>query len=238
MSIFSRLGDIINSNLNAMLERAEDPEKIARLIIQEMEDTLVEVRTSAARSIADKKELAREVERLKKSTAEWETKAELAVERDREDLARGALTQKRKLEQAVEIKANQLKIIEDAIAKAESDMAKLQDKLEEAKAKHKALMMRRQTAESRLRVRETVADHKIEDTLARYSHVERKVDELEAQVEAFDMNDGRSLKSQFDELEDKDKVEEELEALKKRMHNRNGGDKPKAETKQAAGADQ
>ncbi|MBA4802862.1 MULTISPECIES: phage shock protein PspA [Euryhalocaulis] len=228
MSIFSRLGDIINSNLNAMLERAEDPEKIARLIIQEMEDTLVEVRTSAARSIADKKTLKREVEELKRQAEEWETKAELAVEKGREDLARGALAQKRKLEQAAEIKANQLKIVKEAIEKAESDMNKLQDKLEEAKAKHKALMMRRQTAEGRIKMRGHVADTKIDDALARYAHVERKVDELEAQVDAYDLNNGRSLKSQFDEIEDKDKVEEELQALKKRMSNRTGGDKPAA----------
>lgn len=228
MSIFSRLGDIINSNLNAMLERAEDPEKIARLIIQEMEDTLVEVRTSAARSIADKKTLKREVENLKRQAEEWETKAELAVEKGREDLARGALAQKRKLEQAAEIKANQLKIVKEAIEKAESDMNKLQDKLEEAKAKHKALMMRRQTAEGRIKMRGHVADTKIDDALARYAHVERKVDELEAQVDAYDLNNGRSLKSQFDEIEDKDKVEEELQALKKRMSNRTGADKPAA----------
>jgi len=223
MGIFSRLGDIINSNINSMLERAEDPEKIARLIIQEMEDTLVEVRTSAARSIADKKTLAREVEALSRQSEEWAEKAELALEKGREDLARGALAQKRKLEQAAEIKANQLKIVEEAIEKAEADMAKLQNKLEEAKAKHKALMMRRETAEGRIKVRGHVSDTKIDDALARYSYVERKVDELEAQVEAFDLNDGRSLKGQFDALEDSDKVEEELQALKKRMSNRTGG---------------
>jgi len=228
MGIFSRLGDIINSNLNAMLERAEDPEKIARLIIQEMEDTLVEVRTSAARSIADKKTLSREIESLKSVAEDWAEKAELAVEKGRDDLARGALAQKRKIETAVEIKENQLQIVSEAIDKAEADMRKLQDKLEEAKAKHKALMTRRQTAQERIKVRGQVSDNKIDDALARYAHVERKVDELEAQVEAYDLNNGKSLKSEFDELEDKDKVEEELESLKKRMGNRRGEASPAA----------
>lgn len=231
MSMFSRLGDIINSNINSMLERAEDPEKIARLIIQEMEDTLVEVRTSAARAIADKKTLKREVESLKADAEEWEGKAELAVEKGREDLARGALAQKNKLDKAADVKANQLKIVKEAIDKAEADMGKLQDKLEEAKAKHKALMLRRQTAEGRIKMRSQTADTKIDDALARYAHVERKVDELEAQVDSYDLNNGRSLKGQFDEIEDTDKVEEDLQALKKRMSNRTGGQAPaKAES--------
>jgi len=220
MGVFSRFSDIINSNINALLDRAEDPEKIARLIIQEMEDTLVEVRTAAARSIADKKALNRETEALRDAAEEWTRKAELAVEKDREDLARGALAQKRRLEEAADVKSKQLGLVEDSIAKAEDDMRKLQDKLDEAKAKHKALMTRRLTAEKRLRVREHIADTKIQETLGRYELVERKVEALEAQVEAYDLNDGKSLSSQFRELEESDKVEEELQALKKRMSNR------------------
>ncbi len=223
MGVFSRFSDIINSNINALLDKAEDPEKIARLIIQEMEDTLVEVRTAAARSIADKKALAREVDALEDTAGEWERKAELAVEKGREDLARGALAQKRRLEEAAGVKSKQLGLVEEAIGKAEDDMRKLQDKLDEAKAKHKALMTRRLAAEKRLRVREHIADNKIEDTLGRYDMVERKVEALEAQVEAYDLDHGRSLSSQFRELEESDKVEEDLQALKKRMGNRAGG---------------
>jgi len=182
MGIFSRMGDIINSNINSMLEQAEDPEKIARLIIQEMEDTLIEVRTAAARAIADKKDVERKLERFSAAEADWEAKAELAVSKGREDLARGALQAKAKAAQMVEVLQKELAIVEEAIAKADEDMGKLQSKLDEAKAKHKALAARRQSAETRLRVRQTVSDHKIEDALTRYAAVERKVDELEAKV--------------------------------------------------------
>ncbi len=217
MGIFSRMGDIINSNINSMLERAEDPEKIARLIIQEMEDTLIEVRTAAARAIADKKDVSRKLTRFKASCAEWSDKAELAVSKGREDLARGALQAKAKAASMVEALRNELDIIDQAIDKAESDMAKLQDKLDEAKAKHKALLIRAGTAQNRLRVRETVADHKIEDALSRYAALERKVDELEAQADAFDLNQAKSLKSQFEELEGEENVELELSELKAQM---------------------
>ncbi len=226
MGIFSRMSDIINSNINAMLEKAEDPEKIARLIIQEMEDTLVEVRTAAARSIADKKELTRKLEEYQTSAVEWDSKAELALEKGREDLARGALTAKQKALRSAEILEKELELVSDAIAKADDDLTKLQTKLEEAKAKHKALAMRRQTAEDRIRVRERVSDRKIDDALTRYEVVERKVDELEARAESYDLGRSLSLESQFAELEASDAVEAELEELKRRKSG--GGARPAA----------
>ncbi len=217
MGIFSRLSDIINSNINAMLEKAEDPEKIARLIIQEMEDTLVEVRTSAARSIADKKELGRRLQGYEAAAGEWAQKAELALEKGREDLARGALTAKQKATRSADVVRRELGIVEDAIAKADDDLAKLQVKLDEAKAKHKALMMRRQTAEDRIKVREKIADTKVDDALERYALVERKVDELEARAESFDLGRPADLEQEFAALEASDAVEEELAALKQRL---------------------
>lgn len=217
MGIFSRMGDIINSNINSMLEKAEDPEKIARLIIQEMEDTLIEVRTAAARAIADKKDVTRKLERFNATSNEWAEKSELAIAKGREDLARGALQAKAKASSMAETLATELEIINSAIDKAESDMGKLQDKLDEAKAKHKALLIRAGTAQNRLKVRETVADHKIEDALSRYAALERKVDELEAQADAFDLNEGKSLESQFAELEGEDSIEQELAALKAKL---------------------
>ncbi|VAV99075.1 Phage shock protein A @ Suppressor of sigma54-dependent transcription, PspA-like [hydrothermal vent metagenome] len=229
MGVFSRMGDIINSNINSMLESAEDPQKIARLIISEMEDTLVEVRTAAARAIADKKDVARRLNRFRSAEAEWAEKAELAVGKGREDLARGALQAKSKAASMVEALENELAIINEAIDKAESDMAKLQDKLDEAKAKHKALLIRSSTAKTRLKVRETVADHKIEDALSRYAALERKVDELEAQADAFDLNQGKSLESQFAELEGEESIEKELAALKAKMNK--AGAKAKAKAK-------
>lgn len=217
MGVFSRMSDIINSNINAMLEKAEDPEKIARLIIQEMEDVLVDVRTAAARSIADKKELNRKLDRYRELVTEWDGKASLAIEKGREDLARGALVEKQKNAKKADIVAKELEIVEEAIGKANADMGKLQAKLEEAKAKHKALMLRRATAESRIRVREKIADTKIDDALVRYETIERKVDELEAQVESYDLGRKESLSGQIEALEADEAVEKELAELKRRV---------------------
>lgn len=214
MGIFSRMGDIINSNLNAMIDKAENPEKIARLIIQEMEDTLVEVRTDAARNIAERKELNRKVDAYKERAAEWGAKAELAITKDREDLARGALQAKKQAESMADVAAQEIEILDEAVAKADADLAKLQTKLDEARAKHKALAMRTNVASNQLRVRSKLADHKVEDALARYERMERKVDELEAQVEAYDLGSGESLESQFAQMEADEAIESELEALK------------------------
>ncbi|MGD2132812.1 MAG: phage shock protein PspA [Maricaulaceae bacterium] len=221
MGVFSRMSDIINSNINAMLEKAEDPEKIARLIIQEMEETLVEVRTAAARSIADKKSLTRKVQGYRDLVAEWDGKAELAIEKGREDLARGALAEKHKNAKKVEVIEKELGIIDEAIGKANSDMTKLQAKLDEAKAKHKALALRRKTAEGQIRMRTHIADTKIDDALLRYEVVERKVDELEAQAESFDLGRKGSLSGEIEALEVEEEIEEELAQLKRRM--RGGG---------------
>lgn len=217
MGIFSRMGDIINSNLNSMIEKAENPEKIARLIIQEMEDTLVEVRTEAARSIAERKELQRKAESYEARSDEWAAKAELAIDKEREDLARGAIGAKQQAEQMAAVVRREIEILDENVDKADADLQKLQAKLNEAKAKHKSLMMRGATAQNRIRVRTQLTDSKVDDALARYERVERKVDDLEAQVESFDLGKGQSLESQFAEIEANDAVEDELAQLKARM---------------------
>jgi phage shock protein A len=225
MGIFSRMGDIINSNLNAMIEAAEDPEKIARLIIQEMEDTLVEVRTDAARNIAERKELTRREDDYRKRADDWAAKAELAITKDREDLARGALTARRQAEDMADVVGKEIEVLDEAIGKADMDLSKLQTKLDEAKAKHKALTMRSSVARSQVKMRTKIVDTRVDDALSRYERMERKVDDLEAHVEAFDLGAGESLESQFAALETDDELEDELEALKARMS------KPKAANK-------
>lgn len=217
MGIFSRMGDIINSNLNSMIEKAENPEKITRLIIQEMEDTLVEVRTSAARNIAETKELNRKADQYEARSKEWAAKAELALTKGREDLARGAVQAKQQSEQLATVVRKEIEILNESVAKADSDLEKLQAKLNEAKAKHKALMMRGTTASNQIKMRKVMTSNKVDDALARYERMERKVDELEAHVEAFDLGNGQSLESQFAALEADDAVEAELAALKKNL---------------------
>lgn len=230
MGIFSRMGDIINSNLNAMIDKAEDPEKIARLIIQEMEDTLVEVRTDAARNIAERKELTRKVDAYNDRATEWGNKAELAITKEREDLARGALQAKRQAEDMAQVAAREIEILDDAVAKADADLAKLQGKLDEARAKHKALAMRGNIAQNQIKMRSKLTDNKVDDALARYGRMERKVDQLEAQVEAFDLGSGETLESQFAQLESDEAIENELEALKASLRK----SAPKAEKKAKA----
>ncbi len=224
MGIFSRMGDIINSNLNAMIDKAENPEKIARLIIQEMEDTLVEVRTDAARNIAERKELGRKVESYRAKAKDWAGKAETALTKDREDLARGALQAKQQAEAMAEVVEREIEILDEAVGKADADLAKLQSKLDEARAKHKALMMRGSVAKNQIKMRSKMADYRVEDALARYERMERKVDQLEAEVEAFDLGQGESLESQFAQLEADEAIESELNALKASLGKRS---KPK-----------
>ena len=213
MGIFSRLTDIVNSNINSILDRAEDPEKIIRMVIQEMEDTLVEVRTAAARAMADKKEMEREIAHFSATRDEWAAKAELAIDKGREDLARGALVAKQKAEGEIDRRKVAMDAAEEAFEKRQDDLAKLQAKLDEAKAKHRALMMRREAAEQRIRIRSQVYDGKVDDALARYNNIERKVDEMEAYADTIKGREP-SLEAEFAALERDESVEKELEALK------------------------
>ena len=162
MGVFSRLSDIINSNLNAMLDKAEDPEKIVRLIIQEMEDTLVEVRSRAARAIADKKEVARKRDEFEARASEWESKAELAIAKGRDDLAKGAIAAKRKAQEMVELFEKEHAAIDKSLEKANEDLEKLQAKLKEAKAKQRSLEIRRGTAQDSVRINAQVYDGRID----------------------------------------------------------------------------
>ena len=213
MGLFSRLGDIINSNINSMLDNAENPEKIARLIIQEMEDTLVEVRTAAARAMADKKEMERDIAHFTTVRDDWANKAELAIDKGREDLARGALVAKQKADAEIDRRKNAMAAAEEAFEKRQDDLSKLQAKLDEAKAKHRALMMRREAAEQRIRVRSQVYDGRVDEALARYGNIERKVDEMEAYADQIRGSEP-TLEAQFAALEQDESIEKELAALK------------------------
>lgn len=223
MSIFSRLTDIVQSNLNALLDRAEDPEKLIRLIIQEMEDTLVEVRSSTVKIIAEKKELERRLADLHRERDEWERKAEVALIRDREDLAKGALLEKQRVAEQADALATQLAQVEAALGKANEDIGRLQNKLADAKSREKALTARAKTAANRVKVRSTLNDERINDALARFEQVERNLDELEGRAESYDLGRGKSLAEEIAELETTQKVEDELAALRARVAARKSG---------------
>lgn len=220
MGIFSRLSDIVNSNINSMLDRAEDPEKIVRLIIQEMEDTLVEVRSNAARAIADRKEVARKKDEFARRANEWESKAELAIAKGRDDLARGAIAAKRKAQEMIDLLDNESKAIEDTVGKTNEDLEKLQAKLKEARAKQRSLEVRRNAASDSVRISRQMHDGRIEDALARFDRYERRIDELEAEAESWALGRPRTLEDEFSELESEDAVNAELEDLKRRVAHR------------------
>jgi phage shock protein A len=218
MGVFSRFTDIINSNINNLLDKAEDPAKMVRLIIQEMEDTLVEVRSSSAKTLADKKELTRRVSRLEKDAQQWQDKAELALSKDREDLARGALMEKKKSSESAQALLDELVHTDEHLRKLQDEISQLQDKLNDAKARQKAIIIREKSANSRLKVKENLHSTRVNDALNRFDHYERKIDDIEAQVDAYDLG-GKSLADEIAELESDEKVDDELAQLKAKMKN-------------------
>ncbi len=225
MSIFSRMSDIINSNINSLLDKAEDPEKMVRLIIQEMEETLVEVRSTSARAIADKKELQRRHEWLLEEIAEWERKAEVAISRGRDDLAKGALVERNKAEEAASAIAEERQIIDGTLAKLGDDVAMLQAKIKDAKARQNAIVLRGQAAQTRLGVKRQLSDHSIDDALLRFEQYERKMDDLEGEIEAYDLGQ-KTLADEIEDLERDDELDSQLAAFKARVsgsNNANGG---------------
>ncbi|MFT8365647.1 MAG: phage shock protein PspA [Gluconobacter cerinus] len=220
MGIFSRLADIVNSNLNAILATAEDPQKMIRLVIQEMEDTLVEVRSQAVRTIAERKQLERRVRTMMHEEDEWHRKATLAIERNRDDLAKAALSARHTVEQSREGLERQIAQVTEGLEQQNDDITKLQAKLADAKSREKTLTMRARTAEGRLKTREKLYDTRIDDTLNRFEQVERALDELEGKAEAYDLGRrfGRpSLHEELAALETDAAVEDEFETLKRRI---------------------
>lgn len=225
MSIFSRLADIINSNLSAILDRAEDPEKMIRLMIQEMEDTLVEARTVAARVIADKKEGHRRLSRLADAQGEWQRKAELALSKNRDDLAKGALIEKARMAETAQVLEEELQLLDDALAKQEEDITKLEAKLREAKAKQKTIVTRHESASSRLKVRQQLHERRMDDAFVRFEQMERRLDNIEGEVESYDLGRGKTLAEEIADLESEQAVERELEELKSRLQAQRGAER-------------
>ncbi len=213
MTIFSRMSDIINSNLNALLDKAEDPEKMVRLIIKEMEDALVEVRSSAARAIADRKGSVRRQERLLAEAELWHGKAEVAIDKGRDDLAKRALAERNRVQAGADALTEELALIDETLQKLNGDVAALQARIKDAKARQKAIILRGQAVRSRLGVRRHLQEHAVDDALARFEHYERKMDDLEGESEAYDLGQ-KTLADEIADLEKDDLIDEQLARLK------------------------
>ena len=192
-----------------------------RLIIQEMEDTLVEVRSSSARVLAERKIAARRLEQVREEAATWENKARLAISKGREDLARAALQEKHAIEEEVALVETELRATDEHIAHLNEEVAKLQQKLTEARSKQKALLMRTKTVESRIKVKRQMHREKLDDAFQRFEHFERRMDNLEGQLEAMDVGRDVSpdLAAEIDALAEDEHINDELQRLKSELDN-------------------
>lgn len=217
MGVFSRFADIVNANFNAILDKAEDPEKMIRLIIQEMEDTLVEVRTTSARTIAERKDLNRQLERFNNEAADWEAKAELAVNKSREDLARAALMEKKRSLETVTAMTQEVTRLDETLDKLTSEITTLQEKLNDARARQKAMVMRHSAAESRVKVRENIIKVSGAEASAKFERFERKLDEIDATIESQDLGRKNSLADEISNLEAEEQLDQELAQLKQKL---------------------
>ena len=223
MGIFSRTRDIVAANFADLVEKAEDPAKMIRMIILEMEETLVEVRASAARTIADQKEMRRHIAKLEGLQASWTEKAELALSKDREDLAKAALVERQKAtDMADQLKA-EVGVLDDALRASEEDIAKLQTRLREARTKQSSVQTRLESANNRVRLREMYAGAKTEDAFSRFDVLERRVDHAEGRAEALGLGVVKTLEEEIADLRASDRVDAELAELKRRLNSNREG---------------
>ena len=218
MGIFSRTRDIIAANFTDLLDKAEDPAKMIRMIILEMEETLVEVRASAARTIADQKEMRRHIAKLSSLEESWTEKAELALSKDREDLAKAALVERQKATDMVTELSSQITVLDDTLKGSEEDIAKLQKKLSEARNRQSSISTRLETANNKFKIREVYSAGRTEDAFSRFDVLERRVDLAEGRAEALSLgSQPKTLEEELAELKASEKVDAELEALKARL---------------------
>ena len=214
MSIFSRTRDIFAANITELLDRSEDPAKMIRMVILEMEETLVEVRSSAARCIADSKEMRRAMGRLNELQSSWTEKAELALSKEREDLAKQALHERQKAADMAAGLAAEIKTIDETLKGYEVDIAKLQNKLREARARQNAIASRFESAVTRARARELMNGNRTEEAFSKFEVLERRADFAEGRADALGMTGPKSLEEEIAELKASEKVDAELEAMK------------------------
>lgn len=216
MSIFSRLSDIINSNISSLLDKAENPEKMIRMVIQEMEETLVEVRSGTAKVIAEKKTLHRRAEQLRKQAEDWQKKAELAMSKEREDLAKAALVERASVNVTIEMLDNEMHKLDETLDKLSNEIDQLQAKLNDARARQKTIVMRTTATQSRVDVNRQLHNYNIDNAMNKFEYYEKKIDLMEGQVESMN-RESKDLQSEFEELARSEKIDQELQDIKNKL---------------------
>ena len=214
MSIFSRFRDIVNSNINSMLDQAEDPEKLVRLMIQEMEDTLIDLKASCAGAIAARKKVGRSFDELTGRAANWEAKAKLAVEKGREELAREALLEKRRATEGIASLEKEIAGLDEVIRNSQSDISQLEEKLTTAREKQRVLIQRHIQVQHKITAQNQIRRADASDALLRYEQFEARVERMEAEAGLINYGRKPSLEEQFAQLERDEEIEKELQALK------------------------
>lgn len=220
MGIFTRVRDIISSNLNTMLEKAEDPEKLIKLMIREMEDTLIEVKASCAGAMATKKKIQREFDEVNERSKTWGEKAQLAVDKGRDDLAREALVERKRYAERAEQLEKEQGHCDDLVAQYQSDIKQLEDKLAAAREKQRLLVQRAVRAQRKMQTQQEIRRMDTADAMARFDTFEERIERMEADAELVNFGRKATLDEEFRKLEGHDDIDKELDELKKR---RQGG---------------
>lgn len=214
MGIFTRFRDIVNSNIGAMLEKAEDPEKMIKMMIREMEDTLIELKSSCAGVIANCKKLERRKGEIESHIKTWSDRAGLAVEKGRDDLAREALLEKRRFSEQIEQVAQELQNLTDLIEQYKNDIAELEDKLTSAREKKRVLIERHKHATGKKRAQNGIRKYNGTDSLERFEKLESRIDQMEAEADLVNPKTKPTLEEEFSQLATDDEIEKELADLK------------------------
>ncbi len=214
MGIFTRFRDIINSNISSMLDSAEDPEKLIKLMIREIEDTLVELKSSCADVLAGRKKVQRQLDEVNSRIKSWEERAALAVEKNREDLAREALGEKRRIAGLCESLEREMTEHDDMVEQYKDDIRQLEDKLARAREKERTLAQRHIHARRKKRAQEEIRRVDNLEIMARFDEFENRIERMEAEAELVNYGKKPTIDEEFDKLARDDDIEKELEVLK------------------------